>query len=128
MSRLSVDDPAVVAEVQTALAALGVGTQGAVVADPAAATASNPTAPAALTQLAAPAGGTGATAGAYDSAANRDLAIASINAVRTDLIAARVEIATYEVAISALIVDVASVRTQLSALLTSLETGGIIDT
>lgn len=39
------------------------------------------------TQLAAPAGGTGATAGAYDTAGNRDLAIASINAARTDIAA-----------------------------------------
>jgi len=39
------------------------------------------------TQSAAPAGGTGATAGAYDTAANRDLAIASINAARTDIAA-----------------------------------------
>jgi hypothetical protein len=40
---------------------------------------------AAVTQLAAPAGGTGATAGAYSTAANRDLMIASINAARTDI-------------------------------------------
>ena len=79
------------------------------------ATAVNPTAPAALTQLAAPAGGTGATAGAYDSAANRDLAIASINAARDDLIALRLEVVSYETAISALIVDVAAMRTQLIA-------------
>lgn len=39
------------------------------------------------TQLAAPAGGTGATAGAYSSAANRDLMIASVNAARTDIAA-----------------------------------------
>ena len=32
---------------------------------------------------AAPAGGTGATAGAYDNATNRDAAIATINALRT---------------------------------------------
>lgn len=38
-----------------------------------------------VTQLAAPAGGTGATAGAYSSAANRDLMIASINAARNDI-------------------------------------------
>ena len=38
-----------------------------------------------VTQLAAPAGGTGATAGAYDTAANRDLAIVSINAAMTDI-------------------------------------------
>lgn len=37
------------------------------------------------TQLAAPAGGTGAAAGGWSSAANRDLAIASINAARTDI-------------------------------------------
>lgn len=37
------------------------------------------------TQLAAPAGGTGATAGAYNTAANRDLLIASVNAARTDI-------------------------------------------
>jgi len=40
---------------------------------------------AAVTQLAAPAGGTGATAGAYNTAANRDLMITSINAARTDI-------------------------------------------
>jgi hypothetical protein len=39
MSRLSVDDATVVAEVQAALNVLGVGTQGAAVADPAAITA-----------------------------------------------------------------------------------------
>ncbi len=42
-----------------------------------------------LTQVAAPAGGTGAAAGGYDTAGNRDLAIASINAARTDIIALR---------------------------------------
>lgn len=41
----------------------------------------------AATQLAAPAGGTGATAGAYDTAGNRDLMIASVNAARTDIAA-----------------------------------------
>jgi hypothetical protein len=40
---------------------------------------------AAVTQLAAPAGGTGIAAGGWSSAANRDLAIASINAARTDI-------------------------------------------
>ena len=47
---------------------------------------------AAVTQLAAPAGGTGATAGAYDTAANRDLAITSINDARTDIAAQKVEL------------------------------------
>jgi invasion protein IalB len=40
---------------------------------------------AAVTQLAAPAGGTGAAAGGWSTAANRDLAITSINAARTDI-------------------------------------------
>lgn len=39
----------------------------------------------AVTQLAAPAGGTGAAAGGWSTAANRDLAITSINAARTDI-------------------------------------------
>jgi hypothetical protein len=41
----------------------------------------------AATQLTPPAGGTGAAAGAYDSAANRDLMIASITAGAADLLA-----------------------------------------
>ncbi len=48
------------------------GTQASAIADVAAAD-----------PLAAPAGGTGATAGAYDSAANRDLMITALNANRT---------------------------------------------
>jgi hypothetical protein len=40
---------------------------------------------AAVTQLAAPAGGTGVAAGGWSTAANRDLAITSINAARTDI-------------------------------------------
>lgn len=48
------------------------GTQASAIADVA---ASDPSA--------APAGGSGATAGAYDTAGNRDLAIATINDLRT---------------------------------------------
>lgn len=44
-----------------------------------------PAAPAAHV-AAAPAGGTGATAGAYDTAQNRDAMIALVNAMRTALI------------------------------------------
>lgn len=90
------------------------------VADPDAITALNPTVPAALSQSAAPSGGTGNTAGAYDTASNRNLMIASINAGRADLIALRAEVVSYEVAISALVVDVASIRTQLVAALEEL--------
>lgn len=38
-----------------------------------------------VTQLAAPAGGTGTAAGGWDTAANRNLAITSINAAKTDI-------------------------------------------
>ncbi len=54
-----------------------------------------------------PAGGTGATAGAYDTAANRDLMITSLTAV---------------------IADAADIRTQFNALLAELRTEGTIDT
>jgi hypothetical protein len=41
---------------------------------------------AAVTALTPPAGGTGATAGAYDTAANRDLMIASLTAANADIL------------------------------------------
>jgi len=41
----------------------------------------------AATALTPPVGGTGATAGAYDTAGNRDLMIASITATQADLLA-----------------------------------------
>ena len=43
----------------------------------------------AITQLAAPAGGAGATAGAYDTTANRDLMITALNAARDDIASLR---------------------------------------
>lgn len=60
-----------------------------------------PPAPVALTQtqLAAPAGGTGATAGAYDTAGNRDLMIASVNAARTDIAAILAALRAYGIPI-----------------------------
>lgn len=63
--------------------------------------------PAAATAVAFPAGGTGAAAGAWDTAVNRDLAIARF---------------------AALLADVADLRAQLTALLASLRTTGILDT
>jgi hypothetical protein len=42
--------------------------------------------PAAAAQAAAPAGGTGTAAGGWDTSANRDAAIATINAMRTALV------------------------------------------
>jgi hypothetical protein len=46
-------------------------------------------APAAITATNAPAGGVGASAGAWDTAANRDAAIATINALVADVTALR---------------------------------------
>jgi hypothetical protein len=43
-------------------------------------------APVAAVPAAAPAGGTGAAAGGWDTAGNRDLAIATINGLRLDII------------------------------------------
>jgi len=44
---------------------------------------------AAMTSIDPPAGGTGATAGAYDTAANRDAMITSLTALRADVIDAK---------------------------------------
>lgn len=54
---------------------------------------------------AAPAGGTGATAGAYDTAANRDAAITTINGLRT---------------------NVTNLQTAFNDLLAKLRTAGVI--
>jgi len=62
---------------------------------------------AAATSLTPPAGGTGAAAGGYDTAANRDLMITSL---------------------SNLIVDVADIRTQFNDLLVELRAEGTIET
>lgn len=69
------------------------GANGAVPQTPATVAAAT-SAPAAITALAAPAGGTGAAAGGWDTAGNRDLAIASINALRTDITALRTTVAS----------------------------------
>lgn len=85
-------------------------------ADTAAATG---TAIAAAVPAAAPAGGTGATEGAYDTAVNRDLAIVTINSLRTWAIEVDLD---YE----ALLVDVAAIRVTQNALLAKLRTAGIV--
>lgn len=76
--------------------ALGGVLKGAAVANSASAVATT-----------APAGGTGATAGAYDTAGNRDTAIATINATRTLAL---------------------ELQTQLNALLAQLRASGTITT
>ena len=141
MSRLS-DDTEVLAEAATLLTTplnLPAAIAGASVTDPAAATASNPTAPAALSQAAvtdsldgATFTGTALTTASTPTVDELETAFGvvglQLNNARDDIIALRAEVVTYEVAISALIVDVANIRTQLSALLTSLEAAGLMST
>lgn len=100
----------------------------------AAVTAATATAIAAAIPAAAPAGGTGATAGAYDTAVNRDAAIATINELRTWAIemdldyeallvdAANIRTWSTEVDLDyeALLVDVADIRTQFNSLRTTM--------
>jgi len=94
-----------------------VGARLSAVSDASAATASNPTAPTAYTAH-APGGGT---------------PVLSVNETDLDTVAAsletlRDEVATYEIAISALITDVADIRTQLNTLLARQRTHGLIAT
>ena len=85
--------------------------QEAVVAAAANATATNPTAPA-----------------AYAAVTNMTASVtkAEGEAVSAALAALRAEVATYELAISALIVDVADIRTQFNDALAKLKTHGLI--
>lgn len=61
---------------------------------------------------AAPAGGTGATAGAYDTATNRDTAITCINTNRTR--------------IAELVTDVAALDTRIDAIVVALQRVGLL--
>lgn len=88
----------------------------AFVADPPAITA---TAIAAAIPAAAPAGGTGAAAGAWDTAANRDAAITTINDLRAHAVEMDLD---YE----ALLADVTSIRAKLVAVLDVLEAHGLM--
>lgn len=91
-------------------------TQQVFVADPAAITA---TTIAAAIPAAAPAGGTGATAGAWDTAANRDAAITTINDLRAYAVEQKANF-------DKLHADVTSIRTQLLACLDVLEAHGLM--
>jgi hypothetical protein len=71
-----------------------------------------------ITQLTAPAGGTGATAGGYDTAVNRDLMIDSANAAKTDL-------ALLQANIAALNTEAAGLRTALTQMNLAAERAGI---
>lgn len=57
----------------------------------------------------APAGGTGATAGAYDSAFNRDLMISCINGLNTT--------------VGSILFTIAAMRTDMAAMLAQLNAG-----
>lgn len=91
-------------------------TTGAAVVNVAAANSANAanataTAIAAAVPAAAPAGGTGAAAGGWDTAANRDAAIVTINDLRTHAVEMDLD---YE----ALLVDVADIRTKYAVAVT----------
>ena len=87
--------------------------QGAAVADPAALTATNPTAPS-----------------AYAAVVNMTDPVtkAEGEAVSAALATLRSEVAAHELVLSAAVVDLGVLRTSLIALITSLETAGVIDT
>jgi hypothetical protein len=87
------------------------------VADAAALTSSAPSA--VTTAQDAPAGGTGAAAGGWDTAGHRDTAIATINELRADVIALRATLLATQA-------DLAVVRTTLVALQQSLRTATIL--
>ncbi len=114
-----------------------------VVAAPSAVTASNPTAPAALTAVAvaftwsagdpninngAATIDDGATVG-DDNDAGDALSVLEneVIAGRDDLIALRTEIVSYEIAISANIIDIAALRATVAALMNELERIEIIE-
>lgn len=84
-------------------------------ADPAAVTA---TTIAAATPAAAPAGGVGAAAGGWDTAANRDAAITTINGLRTQNIELVADF-------NALHADVAALRATVLALTNALQAAGL---
>lgn len=87
------------------------GSTDVAAADSAAAAAATSTAITTAIPAASPAGGTGAAAGAWDTAANRDAAIATINGLRDDI----VEIKTDH---DALLADVADIRAKYAAVVT----------
>lgn len=94
---------------------LHVGT-APVVADPAAMTVGDP---AAITATTPPAGGTGATAGAYDTSAHRDAMITSLTAVIADVTATRAEVVKAHA-------DIDVLRATVLALTNALQAAGLI--
>lgn len=70
---------------------------------------------------AAPAGGTGAAAGAWDTAANRDAAITTINDLRAYAVEQKADF-------DKIVADVDDIRSKLNSLLTSLRNIKVIAT
>ena len=104
-------------------------------ANSAAAAAATATTIAAAIPAAAPAGGTGATAGAWDTAANRDAAITTINDLRAyaveqkaDFDAAVADIDDIRTKYGAAVTLVNETKAQLNALLVELRNRRIIGT
>jgi len=108
---------------------IGVATQGSAVADVG---ALNTEVISALTADAVvgtiPAGGTGAAAGGWDTANNRDAAIAAMTDVLVVIAEMQVDEVAMQEALQDLYADVAAIRTTLNALLASLRAGAIIAT
>lgn len=94
-----------------AMLSTGAAVANVAAANSAAAAAATATSIAAAVPAAAPAGGVGAAAGGWDTAANRDAAIATINGLR-DIC---VEVKTDH---DALLADVADIRTKYGAAVT----------
>lgn len=117
------------------LLSTGAAVASVAAADSAAAAAATATTIAAALPAAAPAGGAGAAAGAWDTAANRDAAIATINGLRDYAVEQKADF-------DAVVADVADIRTkyanavtlanetkaQLNALLVELRNRRIIGT
>ena len=94
-----------------ALLVTGAAVASVAAADSATAAAATTTTIAAAIPAAAPAGGTGAAAGGWDTAANRDAAIATINGLRDYAVEQKADF-------DAVVADVADIRTKYAAAVT----------
>lgn len=94
-----------------AMLSTGAAVANVAAANSAAAAAATATTIAAAIPAAAPAGGTGAAAGAWDTAANRDAAITTINDLRAYAVEQKADF-------NAAIADIADIRTKYGAAVT----------
>lgn len=98
-------------KLETVVRGTGAAVATVAAADAAAAAAATSTVIAAVLPAAAPAGGTGAAAGGWDTAANRDAAIVTINDLRAYAVEQKADF-------DALVADVADIRTKYAAAVT----------